>query len=284
MKLATSHILLANSTASFTSVMPKTVIAKSVLKGGESNSDRFEEQRYVRQEQLLNYEHSSAILTKKKVGLIGVGGLGGLCALLLSNAGVGFLRLADGDNVAWHNLHRQLLFTEEDAFHARLKSEAAGRELQARNHRTKLEIQSNCVTAENFAEFAKDLDLILDMSDDSKSRQVIAQLALVQGKNLLSGAVSAYTALIALFLFAEKGFVQQYGCYHCLTAGADINTKQGISGPIASSASALVAHVALEHLLGHKPLYGQLLRFEMRQMTMQHLSLTPDLTCPYCRH
>lgn len=293
MKLAMPHSFLAMVASA--NVPPEAVAVAAAVTEKESeegravasaaaNADNAEAQRYARQEQLPHYEHSAALLAQKQVGLIGVGGLGGLCALLLSNAGVGLLRLADGDTVAWHNLHRQLLFTEDDALHACLKSEAAGRALQTRNHHTKLDIWSKCVTAENFADFAQDLDLILDVSDDSKSRQVIAQLALEQGKNLLSGAVSAYTALIALFLFAESDFVQQYGCYHCLTAGADIDTKQGISGPIAASASALVAHVAIEHLLGHRPLYGQLLRCDLRQLTMQHLGLTPDPTCPFCRH
>lgn len=254
-----------------------------IVESAQGARARDEMQRYVRQEQLSRYEHSALLLAKKKVGIIGLGGLGGVCALLLSNAGVGLLRLADGDRVAWHNLHRQLLFTEDDASHARLKSEAAQRELQARNHSTKLELYQTHVTADNFAEFAQDLDLILDLSDDSRSRQVIATLALQQQKNLLSGAVSSYTALLVLFLFAQPDFVRQYGCYHCLTAGADINTKQGITGPIAASAAALVAHVALEHLLGHQPLYGQLLCYDLQHLTMQHLSLTPDPTCPYCR-
>ena len=82
---------------------------------GTAPLENSDEQRYVRQEMLAGYEQSVEILSTKKVGLIGVGGLGGLCSLLLSNAGVGCLRLADGDSVAWHNLHRKLLFTEQVA-------------------------------------------------------------------------------------------------------------------------------------------------------------------------
>lgn len=240
--------------------------------------------RYQRQESLEGYEHSVSCFQGKSVGLIGVGGLGGLCSLLLSNAGVGCLRLADGDQVAWHNLHRQLLFTEDDASAGTIKAEGAYRELKKRNHHTKLELLKERVTEKNFTSFAAGLDLILDVSDDAQSRARIARLALEQGKDLLSGAVSGYTALIALFLFAQSDFVSQYGCYHCLTQGADINTKVGITGPIAASASTLVAHITLEHLLGHKPIYGKLLRYDFKRLMMQHLRLTPDPKCPHCQH
>lgn len=250
---------------------------------GTAPLENSDEQRYVRQEMLAGYEQSVEILSTKKVGLIGVGGLGGLCSLLLSNAGVGCLRLADGDSVAWHNLHRQLLFTEQDSATGELKVMGACRELERRNHHTKIEAFKTKITAENFADFADGLDLILDVSDDAKSREVLAQQALEHGKDLLSGAVSAYTALLAVFRFSCPNFVRQYGCYHCLTHGADINTKVGITGPIAASASSLVAHVALEYLLGHEPLTGQLLRYDFRRLNLQHLRLTPDPDCQCCR-
>ena len=179
-----------------------TITASTNSNTGNSPLENTDEQRYVRQEMLAGYEQSVEILSTKKVGLIGVGGLGGLCSLLLSNAGVGCLRLADGDSVAWHNLHRQLLFTEQDAATGELKITGACRELERRNHHTKIEAFKTKVTAENFAEFAAGLDLILDVSDDAKSREVLAQQALEHGKDLLSGAVSAYTALLAVFRFS----------------------------------------------------------------------------------
>lgn len=249
-----------------------------------SDSTAKSSERFVRQEMLEGYEHSVQILAGKKVGLVGVGGLGGLCALLLSNAGVGYLRLADGDEVEWHNLHRQVLFTEDDAKGHKSKIQGAAREISARNGETQLDLMDERVTERNFSDFAQDLDLILDVSDNAKSREKIAELAKEEHKNLLSGAVSGYTALIALFLFAEPDFVEHFGCYHCLTQGADINTKVGITGPIAASASSLVAHVALEYLLGHQPLYGKLLRYDFKRYALQQLRLTPDPSCPHCHH
>ena len=41
--------------------------------------------------------------------------------------------------------------------------------------------------------------------------------------------------------------------------------------------------MALEYLLGHEPLTGQLLRYDFRRLNLQHLCLTPDPDCQCCR-
>ena len=239
-------------------------------------------QSYARQEMLPLYYGKQSLLAQKKIGIIGVGGLGGVCSLLLSNAGVGFLRLADFDAVSLSNLHRQLLFTERDALTSELKIIAASREIEARNRYTTIEAFNLKVDEESFAAFVDGLDVVMDLSDNAESRHKISKLCLEHHCDLISGAVSSYTALLAIFAYSDQSFVEQYGCYQCLTHGDSINTKVGITGPIAASASSLVAHMALEYLLGNKEMFGKVLRYDLQHLKIQHLALQRDSSCSVC--
>lgn len=237
-------------------------------------------ERYLRQQMLELYAGRQEELASKKVGFIGVGGAGGLSSLLIALAGVGQIRIADYDDLAVHNLHRQILFKESDLGHS--KVEAARREILERNSQCDVVAFKEKIDESNFKAFADGLDLLLDVSDNAQSRLTISRLALHHGLDLISGAVSAYTALIATFAYHDPGFVATSGCYRCLTSGAAINTRVGITGPIAESCAAMTAHVALEYLLGNKEHRGKLIRIDLRHMTMNKMNLCADPECPDC--
>lgn len=237
------------------------------------------QERYLRQEMLERYAGKTADFSQLKLGVIGVGGIGGLCSLLLANAGVGFLRIADHDTVALHNLHRQLLFTTAQV--GKSKALCAAEQIAERAEGT-IEPFARKVDVQSFADFAQGLDLILDVSDDAASRLVISRLCLERQLPLISGAVSGYTALLAIFDYADAAFVEQHGCYQCVTGGAQINTKVGITGPQAASAASLVAHLTLEFLAGNRSCVGKLLRLDLAGFAIQKMGLTRDPQCPVC--
>ena len=54
-------------------------------------------------------------LGEKRVAVIGCGGLGGYAIEMLARAGVGHIRVCDGDVFDETNLNRQLLCTEDGA-------------------------------------------------------------------------------------------------------------------------------------------------------------------------
>ena len=53
-------------------------------------------------------------LQKKKIAIIGSGGLGCTLAMALGTSGIGEIHMVDFDTVSSHNIHRQIAFTLAD--------------------------------------------------------------------------------------------------------------------------------------------------------------------------
>ncbi|MEM4581323.1 MAG: ThiF family adenylyltransferase, partial [Candidatus Korarchaeum sp.] len=68
--------------------------------------------RYERQLSLIG-EEGQAKLRKSLVAIVGAGGIGSPLSLYLASAGVN-LRIIDGDLVSLNNLHRQIIYGEDD--------------------------------------------------------------------------------------------------------------------------------------------------------------------------
>jgi molybdopterin/thiamine biosynthesis adenylyltransferase len=75
-------------------------------------------------------------ISKSRIALIGMGGIGSWVSMGLIGAGFRELRLIDFDSIELSNLTRQILYTEKDI--GRLKAEVAGERLRERNSQTKI--------------------------------------------------------------------------------------------------------------------------------------------------
>ena len=72
-------------------------------------------------------------LSSSFVTIVGCGALGSIIATALVRAGVGRVRIVDRDFIEYHNLHRQMLFNEEDIKEGLPKAVAAERHLKKVN-------------------------------------------------------------------------------------------------------------------------------------------------------
>lgn len=237
-------------------------------------------ERYMRPDMLELYHGKIDFLASKKVGVIGTGGAGGLCILLLSVAGIGTLHIADGDTVALHNLHRQILFQESDI--GKSKAQQAAKVIEAHQSKLNLKVFDYMIDESNFDDFANGLDLVMDLTDNAQSRLRISKLCLDRGIDLISGAVSAYTSIMGIFEYSNKDFVKEFGCYRCVTNGHNINTKVGITGPIANTCATLSAHLCLEFLLGNREHVGKLVVFDFKGLNTRKMTLCRDPDCKAC--
>ncbi|MCB9882392.1 MAG: ThiF family adenylyltransferase [Planctomycetes bacterium] len=127
-------------------------------------------------------------LAASRVLIVGCGALGGVAAEILARAGVGFLRVVDRDLVEASNLHRQFLFSLDDARAQVPKAVAAAQRLRTlQGDAVAIEAHTAHVDAGTIEELGSDVDLILDGTDNFQTRYLINDYAVREGKPWIYG-------------------------------------------------------------------------------------------------
>ncbi len=117
------------------------------------------------------------VLQTKKVGIIGVGGLGSHVILSLVRAGVGSIIYADFDIVSADNLNRQAYFNSDIGCH---KVDAIYSQLKAINSTIQLTKIKQKITSNNLCQYFKDVDILLECVDTASSKAEIVETTLTK--------------------------------------------------------------------------------------------------------
>ena len=110
-------------------------------------------------------------LLKSSVLIVGAGGLGSPIAIYLAALGIGKIGIIDKDSVEISNLNRQIIFSTHDL--KKNKSSAAINKLRKINPDIKLISFNKKLTKKNVNQIAKNFDLIVDGSDNFRTRFLI---------------------------------------------------------------------------------------------------------------
>lgn len=172
-----------------------------------------------------------------RVGLIGCGALGSNIASHLVRAGVGFLRLVDSDRAELHNLHRQMLYTEDDVARKVPKAEAAALHLRQVNSNVTIEPQVAHLDADNLPAFADGLDILVDGTDNFPTRFAVNDYAVTHGIPWVYGGVVA-TSGMSMTIVPGEG-----PCLRCLVRDLP-RPEQCPTAEVAGVISTVVAIVA----------------------------------------
>ena len=113
--------------------------------------------------------------------VVGCGALGCASIEWLARAGVGQLTLVDRDIVEWSNLQRQQLFSERDAQAGSPKAEAAARRVKEIDSTIRVHACVEHVNAENAADLARGVNVIVDGLDNIETRFVLNDLSVRDG-------------------------------------------------------------------------------------------------------
>ncbi|GAF76732.1 unnamed protein product, partial [marine sediment metagenome] len=117
-----------------------------------------EKKRYLRQLTVQGWDQEK--LKSAKVLIMGLGGLGSASALYLTAAGVGNLRLCDGDRVERSDLNRQILYFEESV--GKFKVDEAKKRLTSLNPHIEIATVKEFIDSQNAGELTRGCDLIVD--------------------------------------------------------------------------------------------------------------------------
>ena len=214
-------------------------------------------------------------LLKSNVLIIGAGGLGSPISIYLTALGIGKIGIVDKDNVELSNLGRQIIFETNDI--KKSKSVTAVSKLKKINPDVKLKSFNTKLTINNINKIASGFDLIIDGSDNFRTRFLINDYCLKNKKILISGAISKFD------LSKKKS-----PCLRCFIPrmpndpDADNCEFEGVLGPLAGIIGSIQANEAVKEILGiGNSLCGNILILDGLKLTFRKVKLNKRSDC-YC--
>ena len=188
-------------------------------------------------------------ILSSKILIVGVGGLGCPAAENLVRAGVGTIGLIDNDIVNLSNIHRQSLFNSKDI--KKRKVNVAAKKLKEINPFTKIETYNFRLDEKNIENIIKDYELIIDGSDNFKTKFLLNDYCIKFKKKLVTGAISKFDGHVFTFDFKDKKTVSLKNFYQEKEISDDVFNCEfdGVLGTTATIVGATQANEALKLLM-----------------------------------
>lgn len=165
--------------------------------------------RYIRQIALKEIGlHGQQKISAAKVLIVGAGGLGHPVAQYLAAQGVGTIGLVDGDLVQESNLHRQVLFSNQDI--GQNKASVLAKKIKSLNPEINIQFYDKYLDKKLALLLFQDFDIIVDGTDNFSTKFLINDVCCFYNKPMVYGAISQFEGQVGIFW-------NMYGvCYRCL--------------------------------------------------------------------
>ena len=221
-------------------------------------------------------------LLRASVLIVGAGGLGSPIAIYLAALGIGKIGIVDKDNVEISNLSRQIIFSTNDV--KKNKSSTAISKLKKINPDIKFQSFNKKLTIKNINKIAEKFDLIVDGSDNFRTRFLINDYCLKNKKILISGAISKFDGQVYTFNFSKK----KSPCLRCfipkmpMDPDVDNCEYEGILGTLGGIIGSIQANEVVKEILGiGDTLCGYILIIDALKLTFRKVKLNKRSDC-YC--
>ena len=214
--------------------------------------------------------------------IIGAGGLGSPVALYLGSAGVGHITIVDDDVVDVTNLQRQIAHTMARVGQAKTASARAA--VEAINPQVKVTTITQRADAALLSELVAQADVVVDCSDNYKTRHAINAACVSHRKPLVSGAAIRFDGQVTVFDSRQA----QSPCYACVFPPDDgfEETRcatMGVLAPLVGIIGAMQAAEVLKLLSGAgQSLMGRMLMLDGLAMEWNEIRVGRDAACRVC--
>ncbi len=246
---------------------------------------RVEVSRYARQEVFAGIgREGQEKIREGTVVILGLSGLGTITGEYLTRAGVGHIRLIDGEYVDRIELQRENLFSEQDAIDELPRATAAKKYLKTYNSEVDIEEIISDINGSNIDTFIRDADVIIDAADNVESRLLINEACHELKKPWIYGGALASSGLTCNFLPGEE-----QPCLKCLLGD---NTYQEGEQPTCATVGVLMSTIgmiasiqaaeALKMLVGSSDIRRELISFDLWQNEFHVLPVSKNPDCPVC--
>jgi adenylyltransferase/sulfurtransferase len=205
-----------------------------------------------------------------------MGGLGSVSAYYLAAAGIGFLRIADGDFVEAGNLNRQILHGTGDI--GKPKTESARQKLRELNPYCDITPIQSIITKANVLDMVAGCTVILDGTDNLEARKVLNRASILKNIPFVYAGVNGFTGMVSTFIPGKTP------CMECLfSRDAGQNGPIGIIGPAPGVVASFQALEAIKLILSTGDLLtNKLLLFNGMDMTFRKIEMEKNPDCPVC--
>ena len=223
-----------------------------------------------------------ARLLDGRVLVVGAGGLGAPVIQYLAAAGVGTLGLVDHDVVERSNLQRQVVHRDDDV--GRPKVDSAADFVAALNPDVDVETHRLEVAPGTVEDLVADHDVVVDASDNFRTRYLVNDACTLAGVPYTHGAVYRFEGQTTTFPADGEA-----PCYRCLFPEAPPPgtvpdcSEAGVLGVLPGTIGTLQATETLKLLLGVGDLLaGRLLVYDALGLTVDEVRFARDPDCPVC--
>lgn len=219
-------------------------------------------------------------LKKATVLVAGAGGLGSVSLMYLAAAGVGTLRVVDGDTVGLSNLNRQIIHSSSGL--GRTKIESARERILALNPNVTVSLVEGRIDTDTGDALVRGVDIIVDALDNLESRRLLNRMSVRHGLPFVFGGVSGFEGMASTFVPGKTP------CLECLfperDPGRPIEKKIiGVVGPVPGIIASIQCLEVIGLILNRKiSLAGVLARFRGLDMTLRKVHIQQDPMCPVC--
>ena len=219
------------------------------------------------------------LLNNSKVLIVGLGGLGCPVADYLTRSGVGTIGIADFDKVSLSNLHRQTFFDVRDI--GKFKVEVVKEKLNKINPNIKITIFKKKIEDLKPQNIIKKFDIIVDGTDNFKSKLVLNKLSFKFKKKFIVGAISKFNGHIFTFDFTKKNEPCLKCFYQDIPSDEILNCEQeGVIGPVAGVVGCIQSNEVLRKILKiGKCEKGKILIIDLLKMTFKNSKFNRKKNC-----
>ena len=214
--------------------------------------------------------------------VIGAGGLGSPVAMYLACAGVGTITVTDHDTVDLTNLQRQIAHRTDAV--GTPKVESLKRTLHDLNPLVQVNAPQIRADAQTLDALVQAADVVLDCSDNFKTRQAVNAACVQHAKPLVSGAAIQFDGQISVYDTRDEN-APCYACTFAPDAAVDEVrcSTMGVFAPLVGIIGSMQAAEALKLITGAgRSLNGRLLMLDGRAMEWNEIRLPRNTACPVC--
>lgn len=203
-------------------------------------------------------------INKAKMLIIGLGGLGSPCVRYLASSGVNNFCLIDDDIIELDNLARQNNYCEEDIDKG--KVEVTAKIIKTLNPKAQIELISKRLEFKLLAKYANNYDLIIDASDNFKTKFMLSDIATEQNKTLISGSFLGFNGYVSVYKQYYDNNLPCFRCFHHEEIDVKLEKacyKQGVFSPGVGVVGTFMAAEVLKEIIGIKEtMAGKMMIFD----------------------